>query len=97
MLDQMSSGRLEMGFGRGASPIEIGLYGQSPAQSQGIYGEGVELILRGLAKPFAPGGWQPALPVDTGPSLAYWFTLAKFLLIALCLTAIIRAVWEERR
>ncbi len=50
MLDQMSGGRLEMGFGRGASPIEIGLYGQSPAQSQGIYGEGVELILRGLAE-----------------------------------------------
>ncbi len=50
MLDQMSGGRLEIGFGRGASPIEIGLYGQSPAQSQGIYDEGVELILRGLAE-----------------------------------------------
>ena len=50
MLDQMSGGRLEMGFGRGASPIEIGLYGQSPAQSQGIYSEGVERILRGLAE-----------------------------------------------
>ena len=28
MLDQMSGGRLEIGFGRGASPVETALYGQ---------------------------------------------------------------------
>ena len=27
MLDQMSGGRLDMGFGRGASPIELGMFG----------------------------------------------------------------------
>ena len=27
MLDQMSGGRLEIGFGRGASPIELAIYG----------------------------------------------------------------------
>ena len=31
MLDQMSGGRLEVGFGRGASPIELDLYGIDPA------------------------------------------------------------------
>ena len=50
MLDQISGGRLELGFGRGASQIELGLYGQNPADSQRIYSEGVDLILRGLAE-----------------------------------------------
>ena len=50
MLDQISGGRLEMGFGRGASQIELGLYGQNPDESQRIYSEGVDLILRGLAE-----------------------------------------------
>jgi alkanesulfonate monooxygenase SsuD/methylene tetrahydromethanopterin reductase-like flavin-dependent oxidoreductase (luciferase family) len=48
MLDQMSGGRLDVGFGRGASPIEIEIYGIDPAQAQAIYNEGVELVLQGL-------------------------------------------------
>src|SRR5580704_3058987 len=48
MLDQLSGGRLDIGFGRGASPIEIEIYGVDPAQAQDIYNEGVELVLRGL-------------------------------------------------
>jgi alkanesulfonate monooxygenase SsuD/methylene tetrahydromethanopterin reductase-like flavin-dependent oxidoreductase (luciferase family) len=48
MLDQMSGGRLEIGFGRGASPVETSIYGQNPEQAQQIYAEGLELILRGL-------------------------------------------------
>jgi alkanesulfonate monooxygenase SsuD/methylene tetrahydromethanopterin reductase-like flavin-dependent oxidoreductase (luciferase family) len=51
MLDQMSGGRLDIGFGRGASPIEIELYGVDPADAQDIYNEAVELILQGLTKP----------------------------------------------
>jgi alkanesulfonate monooxygenase SsuD/methylene tetrahydromethanopterin reductase-like flavin-dependent oxidoreductase (luciferase family) len=51
MLDQMSGGRLDVGFGRGASPIEIELYGVDPAAAQAIYNEGVELILQGLCSP----------------------------------------------
>ncbi len=50
MLDQMSGGRLELGFGRGASQIELALYGQDAAKAQKVYSEGVELILRGLAE-----------------------------------------------
>jgi alkanesulfonate monooxygenase SsuD/methylene tetrahydromethanopterin reductase-like flavin-dependent oxidoreductase (luciferase family) len=48
MLDQMSGGRLDIGFGRGASPIELALYGVDPNEAQAIYAEGVDLILAGL-------------------------------------------------
>jgi alkanesulfonate monooxygenase SsuD/methylene tetrahydromethanopterin reductase-like flavin-dependent oxidoreductase (luciferase family) len=48
MLDQLSGGRLELSFGRGASPIELEYFGADPASSQDIYSEAVEVILRGL-------------------------------------------------
>ena len=50
MLDQMSGGRLDIGFGRGASPIELSFFGQDAKQSQAIYAEGVELILKGMTE-----------------------------------------------
>lgn len=50
MLDQLSGGRLEIGFGRGSSANEIALYGQNPAAAQRIYTEGLEVILQGLSK-----------------------------------------------
>jgi alkanesulfonate monooxygenase SsuD/methylene tetrahydromethanopterin reductase-like flavin-dependent oxidoreductase (luciferase family) len=49
MLDQLSGGRLEIGFGRGSSPTEIAFYGQDPKNSQRIYAETVELILQSLS------------------------------------------------
>jgi alkanesulfonate monooxygenase SsuD/methylene tetrahydromethanopterin reductase-like flavin-dependent oxidoreductase (luciferase family) len=48
MLDQLSGGRLEIGFGRGSSPLELAYYGQDPAKAQGIYAEALELVLKGL-------------------------------------------------
>ncbi len=48
MLDQMSGGRLEIGFGRGASLIELAIYGVDPGSAQDIYTEGLDLILKGL-------------------------------------------------
>jgi alkanesulfonate monooxygenase SsuD/methylene tetrahydromethanopterin reductase-like flavin-dependent oxidoreductase (luciferase family) len=48
MVDQLSGGRLEIGFGRGSSPAEVKFYGQDPAQAQEIYTEARELILEGL-------------------------------------------------
>lgn len=50
MLDHISGGRLELGFGRGSSPIEVKLYGQNPEDAQRIYAEGVELIIQGLTE-----------------------------------------------
>ncbi len=48
MLDQMSGGRLELGFGRGASPLEIDIFGPDPADAQDIYSESLEIILTAL-------------------------------------------------
>jgi alkanesulfonate monooxygenase SsuD/methylene tetrahydromethanopterin reductase-like flavin-dependent oxidoreductase (luciferase family) len=48
MLDQLSGGRLEIGFGRGSVPIELEYYGADPNAAQEIYAEAVELVLQGL-------------------------------------------------
>jgi alkanesulfonate monooxygenase SsuD/methylene tetrahydromethanopterin reductase-like flavin-dependent oxidoreductase (luciferase family) len=50
MLDQMSGGRLEMGFGRGASPIELTYFGADPAKAERIYREGLTLVLDALER-----------------------------------------------
>ena len=50
MLDQLSGGRLELGFGRGAAPIELEYYGTDPQDAQEIYAEAVELVIRGLTQ-----------------------------------------------
>lgn len=50
MLDQMSGGRLELSFGRGASPIELEYFGADPDAAQGIYDEALEVILAGLTR-----------------------------------------------
>jgi alkanesulfonate monooxygenase SsuD/methylene tetrahydromethanopterin reductase-like flavin-dependent oxidoreductase (luciferase family) len=50
MLDQISGGRLEIGFGRGASSTETAFYGLDPAKAQQIYAEGLELVIQGLSK-----------------------------------------------
>ena len=46
MLDHMSGGRLEIGFGRGSVPFEIAYYGQNAQERQHIYAERLELILK---------------------------------------------------
>jgi alkanesulfonate monooxygenase SsuD/methylene tetrahydromethanopterin reductase-like flavin-dependent oxidoreductase (luciferase family) len=51
MLDQMSRGRLEMGFGRGSVGIELAYYGEDPKLAQEVYAESLELVLKGLTEP----------------------------------------------
>lgn len=47
MLDQMSRGRLELGIGRGVSPIELSFLGIDDMQvANGMYAESVEVLLR---------------------------------------------------
>ena len=48
MLDQMSGGRLDVGFGRGASPIELDLFGTNPAEARDIYDEALAIVVQGL-------------------------------------------------
>jgi alkanesulfonate monooxygenase SsuD/methylene tetrahydromethanopterin reductase-like flavin-dependent oxidoreductase (luciferase family) len=50
MLDQMSGGRLDIGFGRGASPIELSFFGRDAKQAQAIYAEGLEVMIKGLTQ-----------------------------------------------
>ena len=49
MLDQMSGGRLDIGFGRGSLPIEVAYYGVDPQVRQQIYAERLELALQALS------------------------------------------------
>jgi alkanesulfonate monooxygenase SsuD/methylene tetrahydromethanopterin reductase-like flavin-dependent oxidoreductase (luciferase family) len=48
MLDHMSRGRLELGLGRGASPIEIATFDVDPADAPAMNREATELILKAL-------------------------------------------------
>src|SRR5580693_7189719 len=48
MLDQMSGGRLELGIGRGVSPFETANYALDFSQTQGMYHEAFQALLKGL-------------------------------------------------
>ena len=48
MLDHLSNGRLEVGLGRGVSPIEVAFFGVDPDDAMEMFIEGVDLIIRGL-------------------------------------------------
>lgn len=48
LLDQMSSGRLELGFGRGSSPAEVQYFGQSSESAERVYNESLEAIIKAL-------------------------------------------------
>jgi alkanesulfonate monooxygenase SsuD/methylene tetrahydromethanopterin reductase-like flavin-dependent oxidoreductase (luciferase family) len=48
MLDQLSQGRLELGVGRGVSPVELALFGVDAAESRAMFEEALQVILTGL-------------------------------------------------
>ncbi len=48
MLDALSGGRLEFGYGRGISPIEMGFYGVDMAEQQARADEALDVVLNGL-------------------------------------------------
>jgi alkanesulfonate monooxygenase SsuD/methylene tetrahydromethanopterin reductase-like flavin-dependent oxidoreductase (luciferase family) len=50
MLDQMSGGRLELGIGRGTSPLEAALFNSDHKQSAPRYAEALEVILKGMTQ-----------------------------------------------
>jgi alkanesulfonate monooxygenase SsuD/methylene tetrahydromethanopterin reductase-like flavin-dependent oxidoreductase (luciferase family) len=49
MLDALSGGRLELGVGRGISPIELAFLGVDAEEAPGRYAEALEVLLRGMA------------------------------------------------
>lgn len=50
MLDALSGGRLELGVGRGISPIEVAFYGVEPPEAQARYLEAYEILMMGLSR-----------------------------------------------
>src|SRR5260370_28188677 len=48
-LDQLSGGRLELGVGRGVSPLEIASFGVDPAKSQAMYLQAYDVVMKALA------------------------------------------------
>jgi alkanesulfonate monooxygenase SsuD/methylene tetrahydromethanopterin reductase-like flavin-dependent oxidoreductase (luciferase family) len=48
LLDQMSNGRLELGFGRGSSPAEVQYCGESPDSAEAIYNSSLTTIIEAL-------------------------------------------------
>lgn len=50
MLDQLSGGRLLVGFGRGSSPAELRFYGVDPGDAEEIFRRNLPLVLEALEK-----------------------------------------------
>jgi len=48
MLDQLSGGRLDLGIGRGGSPLELSFFGVSAAEAQDRYCEAAEIVLKAM-------------------------------------------------
>jgi alkanesulfonate monooxygenase SsuD/methylene tetrahydromethanopterin reductase-like flavin-dependent oxidoreductase (luciferase family) len=49
MLDQMSGGRLELGMGKGISPIELAYFGADPVRAQSVYLEATAIIMNAFS------------------------------------------------
>lgn len=54
MIDQMSRGRLDIGFGRGSSPIEIAYFGVDPEKTEANYQRDLPRILEALESGVMP-------------------------------------------
>jgi alkanesulfonate monooxygenase SsuD/methylene tetrahydromethanopterin reductase-like flavin-dependent oxidoreductase (luciferase family) len=50
MLDHLSGGRFEFGVGKGASPIELALYGIDPADTEPQFAEALQVLRQALAQ-----------------------------------------------
>jgi alkanesulfonate monooxygenase SsuD/methylene tetrahydromethanopterin reductase-like flavin-dependent oxidoreductase (luciferase family) len=48
MLDHLSGGRMQVGVGRGISPIEVGYYGVEPEKSHAMYVESFSIVMQAL-------------------------------------------------
>ncbi len=48
MLDHLSGGRLQVGVGRGVSPVEVGFYGVDAQGTREVFAEAFDILLKGL-------------------------------------------------
>lgn len=49
MLDQISGGRVELGIGRGGTPVELGFFGVEADEAQSRYREATDVVLQAMA------------------------------------------------
>jgi alkanesulfonate monooxygenase SsuD/methylene tetrahydromethanopterin reductase-like flavin-dependent oxidoreductase (luciferase family) len=48
MLDQLSEGRVDLGIGPGAMPVELSFFGVSAEEARSCYGEAAEILLKAM-------------------------------------------------
>jgi alkanesulfonate monooxygenase SsuD/methylene tetrahydromethanopterin reductase-like flavin-dependent oxidoreductase (luciferase family) len=79
MLDQLSGGRLEIGFGRGGNPYELLAYGIEPAEAQRRYDEILDPLMRALrsgridAPGTTAGGMEMPIRTRQSPHPPVWY------------------------
>jgi alkanesulfonate monooxygenase SsuD/methylene tetrahydromethanopterin reductase-like flavin-dependent oxidoreductase (luciferase family) len=81
MLDHLSHGRLELGIGRGQSPIELALYGQEAGTAQSVFEETLAVLELAFAqervsfagKHFAFDGFPVELRPLQQPHPPFWY------------------------
>lgn len=70
MLDHLSKGRVELGIGRGANPMELGFFGLDPATAKTRFDELYPLFMQGLADGHMPRTGpkgEISAPLDSRP------------------------------
>lgn len=76
MLDQLSGGRLEVGFGKGGNPAELAPFGIDPADAQRRYDEAYAAVMAALRSGTIGGsGAEAELPMRTvqSPYPPLWY------------------------
>ena len=81
MLDQLSDGRLEVGFGKGGNPYELLTYGIEPGDAQRRYDETFDSVIRLLETGMVPGagadGMEIPIRVRQPPRPPLWYPSAN--------------------
>jgi alkanesulfonate monooxygenase SsuD/methylene tetrahydromethanopterin reductase-like flavin-dependent oxidoreductase (luciferase family) len=73
MLDQLSGGRLEVGFGKGGNPYELLTYGIEPADAQRRYDEVFAALMRALEGGTAADGTEIPIRARQAPCPPVWY------------------------
>jgi alkanesulfonate monooxygenase SsuD/methylene tetrahydromethanopterin reductase-like flavin-dependent oxidoreductase (luciferase family) len=74
MLDQLSGGRLEIGFGKGGNPYELRTYGVEQAEAQRRYDETLDRVMRSLESgTIGPDGTEMPLRPRQVPRPPVWY------------------------
>jgi alkanesulfonate monooxygenase SsuD/methylene tetrahydromethanopterin reductase-like flavin-dependent oxidoreductase (luciferase family) len=85
MLDQLSRGRLELGFGRGTSPMELAAFGVDATDSRALMEEALQIIVMGLSTGavefegnyFSIHGAVSIVPTVQRPYPPLWYPTAR--------------------